>query len=35
MLGNLNLFNRIKQEKLEKADEQVLLLTCRRIFKRK
>lgn len=25
MLGNLNLFNRIKQEKLEKADEQVLL----------
>lgn len=25
MLGNLSLFNRIKQEKLEKADEQVLL----------
>lgn len=25
MLGNLNLFNRIKQKKLEKADEQLLL----------
>lgn len=25
MLGNLNLFNRIKQEELEKADEQVFL----------
>ena len=25
MLGNLSLFNKIKQEKLEKADEQVLL----------
>lgn len=25
MLGNLNLFNKIKQEKLEKADEQLLL----------